>query len=67
MLTSAWLGEATSVETVVVLLVRLGSETVLEIFGELVIVVPTVVAPLDVVVLTLTTKGKLTTAPTART
>jgi hypothetical protein len=50
---------------VVVLFAVLGSLTELAMVGVLVIVVPTVVAPDEVVALTFTTSGKLTTAPTA--
>ena len=61
MLTSACVGEATSVLTVAVLFAVLGSGTELVMFGEFVIVVPGAV-PL----FTSTTSGKFTTAPTAR-
>jgi len=60
MLTSACVGEATSVVTVAVLFAVFGSLTVLAMFGELVIVVPDAVPAV-----TLTTNGKLTMAPTA--
>lgn len=61
MLTSAWVGEATKVVTVAVLFAVFGSLTELLTLGEFVIVVPDAVPAL-----TLTTKGKFTTAPTAR-
>jgi hypothetical protein len=54
-------GEATIVLTVAVLFAVFGSETVLAMLGEFVIVVLGAVPAL-----TLTTKGKLTVAPTAR-
>lgn len=59
-LTSAWLGLATMVVAVAELLAELGSPTVLETLGELVMVVPE-----GVTGFTLTTKGKLTEAPEA--
>jgi len=55
MLTLDCVGEATTVMAVAVLFAVFGSETVLVMFGELVIVVPGVVPEL-----TLTTSGKLT-------
>ena len=66
MLTSACVGPATSVLTVTLLFAVFGSETELETLGVLVTVVPAVVAPVEVVRLTLTTSGKFTTAPTAK-
>jgi hypothetical protein len=60
MLTSACVGEETSVDTVVVLFAVFGSLTELVMFGEFAIVVPDTVA-----VFTFTTSGKFTTAPTA--
>ena len=61
MLTSACVGEATSVVTVAVLFAVFGSLTELVMFGAFVMVVPEVVPAL-----TLTTNGNLTVAPTAR-
>ena len=61
MLRSACVGEATIVVTVTVLFAGFGSVTELAILGELVMVLPGAA-----VAATLTTNGKLTTAPTAR-
>ena len=60
MLTSACVGEATSVVSVAVLLAAFGSETLLAMFAVFVMVVPGGVAKF-----TLTISGKFTTAPTA--